>query len=348
LATDSGDSARAQLIKTRQGSWIDKSLLSAARRECLAVLRKAAREAVGRDTYLPGWISDEVESVECDLELLSSERLSWRYAFAEEEKLDEEVWTAIGELRAQGAFEGLYPRERLDREDAVGARIRSERWPQIARKVEVERSKKLPKSNPTLITEKDMLNSTLNVLHRRGVLDEVLLEDYFRAPDEEDDAQDLAREAYRTAGLCGCCARKLDSDEPAYLGAEVYVGMWALYWDRVSKPQICKLRFKRTVLCGVCAPGWLSQERDDVTTQLCAHCERPMVLRLKLSDLQRTFCSEPCRHAYHNQLRKEKRAEERKKICEVCGKEFTATRRDQKTCSSGCRQKAYRRRNKET
>ena len=36
--------------------------------------------------------------------------------------------------------------------------------------------------------------------------------------------------------------------------------------------------------------------------------------------------------------------EAREKVCEVCGKAFTATRRDTKTCSSPCRQKAYRRR----
>jgi predicted nucleic acid-binding Zn ribbon protein len=35
------------------------------------------------------------------------------------------------------------------------------------------------------------------------------------------------------------------------------------------------------------------------------------------------------------------------KVCEVCGEEFTATRRDQKTCSRACKQKAYRRRRKE-
>jgi hypothetical protein len=46
-------------------------------------------------------------------------------------------------------------------------------------------------------------------------------------------------------------------------------------------------------------------------------------------------------------VRKEKRAEERKKVCEVCGEEFTATRRDAKTCSKACKQKAYRWRNKE-
>jgi hypothetical protein len=73
-----------------------------------------------------------------------------------------------------------------------------------------------------------------------------------------------------------------------------------------------------------------------------------MVERLLLSKVHRMFCSNACRHAYHSQLRKEKRTEERKKVCEACGEEFTASRRDQKTCSDGCRQKAYRRRNKES
>jgi hypothetical protein len=217
LTSNRGNSARTQLIRTRRGAWIDKSLLPEARRECLETLREAARGAVGEDTYLPGWISDEVESAELDLELLSSERLSWRYASAER-NLDEEVWTAIDELRAQGAFEELDSGERLDLEDAVEERIRSERGAQIARKIEEARNKKLPKSNPTLITEKDMLNSTLDVLHRRGVLDEIMLEDYLRAPDEEDEAQDRAREATKTAKVCGCCGRKLPSNEPAFFG----------------------------------------------------------------------------------------------------------------------------------
>jgi endogenous inhibitor of DNA gyrase (YacG/DUF329 family) len=81
--------------------------------------------------------------------------------------------------------------------------------------------------------------------------------------------------------------------------------------------------------------------------QLCAHCERPMVSSLDLSALRRTFCSDRCKEAYHDQLRKEKRAEELKKVCEICGKTFIATRRDAKTCSAGCKQKAYRQRKKE-
>jgi hypothetical protein len=346
LTSNSDNSARAQLIRTRRGSWIDERLLPAARQECLGVLRKAARKAVGEDTYLPGWISDKVESAEMDLELLSSERLSWRHA-STERKLDEEVWAAIDELRTQGAFEGLDSGERLDLEDAVEERIRSEREPQIAREIEEARNKKLPKSNPTLITEKDMLSSTLDVLHRRGVLDEIDSAVFTSAPLEELLAWELACEARKTARWCGCCGRELTRKEPAHFGADVYVGMLPLRWYRVRKPVICKLLYERTVLCGSCAPEWLSPERDDVVTQLCANCERPMVSRLDLSSLQRTFCSDACRQAYHNQLRKEKRTEARKKVCEVCSEEFTATRRDAKTCSDGCKQKAYRQRKKE-
>jgi hypothetical protein len=67
LTSNSGNSARAQLIETRRGTWIDKSLLPAARRECLDVLREAARKAVDEATYMPGYISDATDSVQWDL-----------------------------------------------------------------------------------------------------------------------------------------------------------------------------------------------------------------------------------------------------------------------------------------
>ena len=342
------NSSRARLIKTRRGTWIDESLLPAARRECLGVLREAARKAVGEVTYLPGWISDATDSIEWDLEELSSKRLEWKPTPAEQE-MEKEVDATIDALENRGAFEGLGFRERLEFEWHVRERIRSKHESQIYREVEEARKKnRRPKSNPTLITEKDALNSTLDVLHAYGILDSIMELDFVCSPLEELNAWELAREARKTARMCGCCGRELTLKEPAHFGADVYVGMWPLYWDRVSKPQICKPRYERTVLCDACAPEWLSPERDDVVTQLCAHCDRPMVSRLELSELRRTFCSDPCQQEYHNWLRKEKRAEERKKVCEVCGEEFTATRRDAKACSKACKQKAYRGRKKES
>jgi hypothetical protein len=70
------------------------------------------------------------------------------------------------------------------------------------------------------------VDSTLDVLNRRGVLDEILLEDFLHAP-LEDDAQDLARKASTRARVCGCCGRKLPSNEPTFFGANNYVGMSA-------------------------------------------------------------------------------------------------------------------------
>jgi hypothetical protein len=260
MAAKSGDSARARLIKTRRGTWIDESLLPAARRECLQILQTAS-QAVGEG------IAKRVRNVGQHVE--------------EDPSLSD-----------------LY--------DPTGYRARAF----------------------------DELEALLTELLK------------YLLPEEER-AWEVAYEAIHGMRTCGSCGRELSPKEPAYLGAKVYVGTWPLYWIYISKPQICKPLFVDTVLCSSCAPEWLSPERDDVVMQLCAHCERPMVSSLDLSALRRTFCSDRCKEAYHDQLRKEKRAEELKKMCEVCGEEFTATRRDAKTCSDGCKQKAYRQRKKE-
>jgi hypothetical protein len=260
MAAKSGDSARARLIKTRRGTWIDESLIPAARRECLEILRIAS-QAVGEG------MAKRVRNVGRHVE------------------------------------EGSSPSDLYD-----------------------------PKGYRTRVFDE------LETLHAE------LLK--YRLP-EEDRAWKVAYEARGSVKTCGFCDRELSSKESAYLGAKVCVGTLPLSWNYFSRPQICKPLYVDTVLCSSCAPEWLSPERDDVVMQLCAHCERPMVSPLDLSALRRMFCSDSCKEAYHDQLRKEKRAEERKKLCEVCGETFTASRRDAKTCSAGCKQKAYRRRKRE-
>jgi hypothetical protein len=313
-------------------------------------LREAAREAVGEDAYLPGWISDACESVGYKADDLSRERLTTERTPAQQEE-EEEADATIEALRSRGAFEGLSKSEYFGFLLYIMESVHSKYAAQISREAEEAASRRtsVPKSNPTLITEKDLLDLTLDVLHSRGVLDSIFDFDFVRGTAfEEWEAGELAREARATARWCGCCGRELASREPAYFGADVYVGMTPLYWDGLRKPRICQPLYERTVLCGACAPEWLSPDRDDVVTQLCAHCERPMVSRLALSELRRTLCSDSCRRKYRNRERREKRAEERRKVCEVCGEEFTATRRDAKTCPGGaCKQKAYRRRRKE-
>jgi len=344
------NSARARLIMTRRGTWIDESLLPGARRECLEILREAAHEAVGEDTYIPGWISYACDSAHDKAQDISSERLTPERTPAQE-RSEEEAYAITEALRARGAFEGLSKGEYLDFLLYIMESVDSKYAAQIAREVEEAASKRrpIPKSNPTLITEKELLDLVLDELHSHGVLDSIIELDLVSgAAREEWEAGELAREARATARRCGGCGRDLPSQEPAYFGADVYVGMRPLDWNRVSKPRICQPLYERTVLCGSCAPEWLSLDREDVVTQLCAYCERPMVSRLQLSNMRRTFCSDSCQRAYRNQRRKEERAEWHKKVCEVCGKEFTATRRDAKTCSGGaCKQKAYRQRKKE-
>ena len=75
----------------------------------------------------------------------------------------------------------------------------------------------------------------------------------------------------------------------------------------------------------------------DTQTPQCLECD------MVLSHRHR-FCSDRCRWTYHNRRRHQRTAADRERVCEVCGNEFTATRRDAKTCSAACKQRAYRQR----
>jgi hypothetical protein len=196
------DSAHARLIKTRCGTWIDESLLPAARRECEVILRKVACEFG-------------------DQGIVKMLRGEW-------ERLE-------GTPLADEAYSG-------ERESHIGAALR-------------------------------IFRDTASRYELR----------------EEREAHELAYAARRTMGLCGSCGRKLPLCEPAYFGAEVYVGMPHFWQDIYNYPRLTEPRYSRTVLFGSCAPDSLSPSRDDVVTQLCGHCERPIVQRLKPSKVERAF-----------------------------------------------------------
>ncbi len=265
-------SARVRLVKTRRGTWVDESLFPEARRECLGIIARVARNS-----------GDEgiVEMLQGHTKHLGDCPLGDR----------------LRELRISSSDFDWVSSWRLN-------------WAAL-----------------TLLAEK--------------------IREY-DIPEERAALRLAAIEAPEFAGKCGSCARSLGPRESAYFGAEVYVGFPPLRWNMVYRPRVCQPRYQRTVLCRSCAPEWLSEDREGVVTQLCGQCERPMVYRLTPSEMGRTFCSVPCGRAYRNQLRKERRAEEREKICGVCGREFTATRKDAKTCSPSCKQKAYRRRKRAT
>jgi predicted nucleic acid-binding Zn ribbon protein len=54
------------------------------------------------------------------------------------------------------------------------------------------------------------------------------------------------------------------------------------------------------------------------------------------------FCSDRCRNRYHSSIRSKERSSMHEKVCEVCGRTFTAKKSNAKTCSSACRLRLYR------
>lgn len=272
---ETGLSARARLMKTRRGTWVDASLFPDARRECLEIVERVARELED---------SGVVEMLRGERKHLGGTELGKRISRRE---------------RAYSGYGWWYGSWHF-------------KWEAMELLADKARKHELP---------------------------------------EEHEAYLRAARARQRVDTCGACGRALRPEEPAHFGAEVYVGFPPIRWRLAESPRVCQPRYERTVLCGSCSPEWLSPGRGDVVAQLCANCERPMVYRLTTSTMRRTFCSEACGYAYHgrlaNQRRKERGAVEREKVCEVCGKEFTATRKDAKTCSRGCKQKAYRQRQRE-
>ncbi len=269
---DTGLSARARLMKTRHGTWVDESLFPEARWECLEIIERVARES-------------EDSSI---VEMLRGERKRLG-----DTELGERISRRESTYSKYGWWFGSWERNR----------------------------------------------EAMELLAERANEHEL---------PEEHEAWLLARRAHERVDRCGACGRSLRPGEPVRFGAEVYTGFPPIRWRWAEGPRLCEPRYQRTVLCESCSPEWLTPGRGNVVAQLCARCERPMVYRLTPSAMGRTFCSDTCRGAYHdqlrNQLRKERGAAEREKVCEICGKEFTATRKDAKTCSQVCRQKAYRRR----
>lgn len=173
--------------------------------------------------------------------------------------------------------------------------------------------------------------------------------DYLKAlwehdPPEEKAAIALAKESTKTREVCGECGRQLVDNEPGYKG-KTYTGMATLFG--VGE------RYKNAILCAQCAPRYLVESRPGpdrffvFVYEPCSVCERVTVFRTTWGMWHRkrhVFCCGRCEWTHYNGVRNERSARDREKVCEVCGEEFTASRRDAKTCSAACKQKAYRQR----
>jgi len=164
----------------------------------------------------------------------------------------------------------------------------------------------------------------------------------------------LAKRTGRTGEPCSGCGRKLRADEPVVVRGWSRMAVIYTYSDGThGLGSRIKDWGARCVECAnlrrVSERVWqhvFEIQGREVRTCLyreepCAHCGRPTIRDLGHRNRKHTFCSQPCESAYHNHR---KRKPKERKLCEVCGEEFTAKRVDAKTCSQACKQKAYRRR----
>jgi hypothetical protein len=161
------------------------------------------------------------------------------------------------------------------------------------------------------------------------------------------DAFRLTRKACEAADTCARCGGSIGPTETVYIG-------WA--WQGYLCHRLSGFREWHAPMCRDCVPGLQSVKVPSfrsaaggwvVAAESCPGCGRNVVVEESAARYRRRqhlICSQRCQYTYHNKQRSERTQKAREKTCEVCGEGFTAKRSDTKTCSSRCRQKAYRKR----
>jgi hypothetical protein len=153
----------------------------------------------------------------------------------------------------------------------------------------------------------------------------------------------------RDAGkTCTKCGTELGPDDDVFrykpLLNNGYGGTTYRYRETTDQPPICV----------DCAPDWLPVLSNRVYklrvishTAPCENCGRSVYfVSGNETTPQRVYCCEDCKR----EARAARKSGQRRRVgpqtftCEVCGESFEARRSDAKTCSSKCRQKAYRKR----
>jgi hypothetical protein len=163
-------------------------------------------------------------------------------------------------------------------------------------------------------------------------------------------AWELAYRAHRRGDVCATCGKRFAPGETAYVRpVQVLCRDFDPpldYWSYpVQAPECigCRPAKLFTDLSKPSYPPWLRRECMPRSGP-CVGCGRPVVYpRPQFTHGRRHFyCGMRCVEKFHRANRA--RQERRPKTCAVCGGMFRPRRRDATTCSSVCRQKAYRRR----
>jgi len=159
----------------------------------------------------------------------------------------------------------------------------------------------------------------------------------FAMTEDERDRRKRAHEAQRNCDSCGWCGRGVTKNEtvwrlPIRLGPGFFGGC---SWTVIP-------------VCEQCRPRELYYR----PAKPCEYCARPVINVANGISRRRehTFCSEQCTKEHNRFVLRDLRAQRRQQreyVCRVCEKPFRPSRKDSLCCSSACRQRDYRKRQKE-
>jgi len=145
------------------------------------------------------------------------------------------------------------------------------------------------------------------------------------------------RYAYlQNCDFCGKCGRKFNKDEIIW---RVRISPW-FYLNRSG--------WTVAPVCEQCRPGYLHY----LPEKPCEYCGRLVINEAwgRRWYCKHTYCSERCGKEHDSIIQKSIRAQRRQQreyACGVCEKSFRPSRRDALHCSSACRQRDYRNRQRE-
>ena len=90
------------------------------------------------------------------------------------------------------------------------------------------------------------------------------------------------------------------------------------------------------------SPYHLNDRNCAVVKMHCVYCGKEMYTDIGSYNLGLKYCCDYCASRAGTTVITERNRKHRDKTCPVCGKRFTAARRDAKYCSKACKQMAYR------